>query len=322
MEAFEVVNLFQPIWADIDLLQTFPHRRPHLAHYTSISALEEIVKNDEFWFSNPLNMNDWGELRFGVLGGVEAFRTQRELILSACGDSERYEIFSRSFEIYFEKFNNNHAFDTYVFCFSEHAPENTDGRLSMWRGYGGNGSGAAIVIDTNQINHLEGVQPLVISKVEYLSDAKRHEWINQTLIKFASILKENKPPKELLNLAAHNLFERFKIFALFSKHCGFEEEGEWRVAYLKERDVSNVFSGMFGYANTVRGIETKLKFKIRPLKGFTADDLSLEKIVSNIILGPTHSSPLATAAVRRMLEVLGRPELAKKVIGSTIPFRT
>ena len=41
--------------------------------------------------------------------------------------------------------------DTYVFCLSEHAKDDTDGLLSMWRGYGGNGNGAAIVFDAGKL---------------------------------------------------------------------------------------------------------------------------------------------------------------------------
>jgi hypothetical protein len=55
---------------------------------------------------------------------------------------------------------------SYVFCLSEHAKDDTDGRLSMWRGYGGNGSGAAIVFDTAKIAAREEMS-LVIRHVHY-----------------------------------------------------------------------------------------------------------------------------------------------------------
>jgi hypothetical protein len=60
-------------------------------------------------------------------------------------------------------------------------------------------------------------------------------------------------------------------------------------------------------------------FKVAPIAGLTADDLSLAKIVDRIILGPTISSPLSRAAFIRMLEKLGHSEL--KDHASTIPFR-
>ena len=38
----------------------------HLAHYTSLEVLEKVMMNDEVWFSNPLLMNDYQEVRFGL----------------------------------------------------------------------------------------------------------------------------------------------------------------------------------------------------------------------------------------------------------------
>jgi hypothetical protein len=64
-----------------------------------------------------------------------------------------------------------------------------------------------------------------------------------------------------------------------------------------------------------------LKFKIEHIPDVTDDDLSLSKIVERIILGPSLSSPLARAAVLKMLDTLGRSELKDRVKSSTIPFR-
>lgn len=321
MNEQETLSIFQPLWGDIEQRETFPQVRPHLAHYTSIPTLENIVANDELWFSNPLNMNDFGELRFVLLRGAEMFRKNWEKIRQSCQDQNRYEVLSSNFENYFKQFDERYALDTYIFCLSKHDPDNTDGRLSMWRGYGGNGNGAAIIIDTSKINVLDGVQPLIFSKVEYLSDQDRHDWIDKTIDKFVQIINVQQPPTEMLHIAAHELFERFKLFALFTKHHGFHEEEEWRVVYLRDRDVSNVYASMLGYAHTARGIEPKFKYKVQPIKDHTAEDFSLEKIISQIILGPTTSSCLAAGAVCRMLEMHGKRELVERVVGSTIPFR-
>jgi hypothetical protein len=78
---------------------------------------------------------------------------------------------------------------------------------------------------------------------------------------------------------------------------------------------------MFHYLIGARGIEPKLRFKIAPVPGLTADDPSLHKIIERIILGPSISSPMAKAAVLRMLDILNQPELKPRVYVSTIPFR-
>ena len=131
------------------------------------------MKNDEVWFSNPLYMNDLEELRYGMLGGATTFKESIEL-KEACGTEERYRILQSSFDVLFEDFNNRHALDTYVFCLSEHNPHNTDGLLSMWRGYGQNGAGAALIFDSSKFKYIEG-SPFIISNVTYASSERRRD---------------------------------------------------------------------------------------------------------------------------------------------------
>jgi hypothetical protein len=62
-----VTQLFVPLFADLRPENAFPNKRPLLAHYTTIQALEKILTNNELWFSNPLFMNDMKAVRFGVV---------------------------------------------------------------------------------------------------------------------------------------------------------------------------------------------------------------------------------------------------------------
>ncbi|MGC2048141.1 MAG: DUF2971 domain-containing protein [Gallionella sp.] len=317
----EIYGAFQALWQDIQHAETFPVKRPLLAHYTSIATLERIMVNDEIWFSNPLYMNDMEELRFGILEGAQAFR-QHEAIKFACNDPKRYDLLLNAFEYQLNRFSNEHAFDTYVFCLSEHDIEkDTDGLLSMWRGYGSNGNGAAIIFDAAQLSHIGG-SPLIISKVSYASQDDRRQWIDAKFREFANLLSKNNVPDDKLYLPAYALFERIKMFSIFTKHRGFSEEKEWRVVYLRDRDVEHRMDGMLHYSIGRNGIEPKFKLKIKPINGVTSDNFSLDKIVSQIILGPSISSPLAVNSVRRMIETVGKHELANKLIASTTPFRS
>lgn len=239
---------------------------------------------------------------------------------SELGQPAAYATLSSAFEQYLTRFSNEHALDTYVFCLAEHDPTNTDGLLSMWRGYGGNGNGAALVFDTRQFGHIVG-SPLVVANVSYSSTQERLHWISAKLLEFANLLKNYAIPNDKLHIPAYHLFERFKMFALFNKHRGFSEEREWRVIYLRDHDTKRSLEGMLHYAVGRRGIEPKLKFIVQPIDGVTRPDLKLENIVANIILGPTVSTPLAIGSVRRMLEKLNMPQLADRVIASTTPFR-
>jgi len=318
----EVMAHFSPLYADLGGPDEFPAARPLLAHYTSLATLEKILATDEVWLSNPLLMNDFEELRFGMISAAGLIRESAG-IRDACGSPERANLFIESFEAYFKQFENEHAFDTYVLCLSEHDPDDFDGVLSMWRGYGGNGNGIAVVIDTKQFNAIEN-SPLIIAKVRYGSTQQRLDWLTSLLRQFSEILGAAQIPDEKLYVAAYLLFQRIKLFALFSKHCGFREEQEWRIAIDPERDTGKLLAPMLHYAISQRGAEPKLRMRIAPIDGLSHADheMSLEKVVERIILGPTASSPMAKKAVSRMLEKLNKSSLIERVHASAIPFRS
>ena len=116
--------------------------------------LEKILTSNEVWFSNPLFMNDMDELRFGINQGNTLVMSS-EKIAKACLTPQRAQIFKQSFANYYDLFANQHVLNTYVFCMSMHDKDDNDGMLSMWRGYGANGNGVAIVIDTAQLGMIE-----------------------------------------------------------------------------------------------------------------------------------------------------------------------
>lgn len=174
----EMFDSFSPLWNDINHTENFPAVRPLLAHYTSIGNLEAIVKGEEIWFSNPLFMNDTEEVRFGIREGASAFYNS-EQIKTACGTDERYRILTGCFHHYYNAYENDHVFDTYVFSLSRHEADQVDGRLSMWRGYGGNGHGVAIVFDSALIEFKDKGSPLIVSKVEYMKPSERRIWISK-----------------------------------------------------------------------------------------------------------------------------------------------
>jgi len=191
----------------------------------------------------------------------------------------------------------------------------------MWRGYGANGNGVALVFDTAQLNVLES-SPLIIASVTYDTTNARRAWLQSLTARFVEILNASDVPMEKLHIAAYYLFERIKLFALFTKHHGYKEEREWRVVYMPDRDRGEKLASMFQYAIGSRGIEPILKFKVLPVEGVTAPDLSLTKITERIIMGPTISSPIANATARRMFDILNHPDLKTKLRASSIPFRS
>ena len=161
----DVMQLFQPLYNDLRPEAAFHVKKPLLAHYTTIQVLEKILMTNEIWFSNPLFMNDLEEVRFGILEGSKVAMESEE-IAKACKTAERARHFRHWFGHYFGEFDTRHLVNTYVFCMSQHGNDDNDGLLSMWRGYGANGNGVAIVIDTAQLDLIDK-SPLIVGSVSY-----------------------------------------------------------------------------------------------------------------------------------------------------------
>lgn len=311
-------EFYRSLWSDLDESTGFPFTRPLLAHYSSVPILESILKNEEIWLSHPMLMNDHEELRWGFIEGRRLFNSHSGLA-TACRTSEAHSSLVESFNSYFGQFAQDHSKDVYVGCFCRHEPGDEDGLLSMWRAYGANGGGAALVFDTSKLTPSEG-SPLILAPVEYGTTDDRLRWIETSLDRLADTIRKLDLDGDQMYRAAWAFFTRLKRFALFSKHKGFEEEREWRLVYHREEDEHNRYGGMLSYAITEKGIQPKLKLKVaRAVYGNSFP--SMEDLITSVLLGPTAGTYLAQVAVERMLEQLGKPKLAKVVVACSTPFR-
>jgi hypothetical protein len=231
-----------------------------------------------------------------------------------------YNALLDAFDELYTAFDGESAFDVYVFSCAEHDDDiGDDGLLSMWRGYGGDGNGVAIVFDMGPL--LAARSPLLVRQVQYLSYEASEAWMHDKLQHFAQALQREGGPVTQMKAAAAALFERIKLFALFTKHRGFHEEREWRIVYLREQDREGIFTQQLHYAiSNKRGIEPRLRFSTDVLGG-SGNLPKLEQMVQRIILGPVLATPLALRSVARMLE-LYQPAWAERVTRSSTPYRS
>ena len=270
--------------------------------------------------SNPLYMNDLQE----IMGGMSI---ANDVILNSSvlskflGNQERVDIFHRNYIGYLGEFYSKYLMDIYVFCLSEHDPKDYDGRLSMWRGYGKNGDGAAIVFKTDYLRKRED-SPLIFVKVMYKSDQERRNIIEEKIDSFCESLVGCDIESDSIYYISYYLFQFMKFISLSIKHIGFGEETEWRVIYLPERNVNGIIpESCLDYVVGPRGIEPKLKLPIAPLAFDVPQQWNLCDIIDRIILGPTISSPISLQSVKRMLSKINKTELENKVFVSSIPLR-
>jgi hypothetical protein len=230
-------------------------------------------------------------------------------------------LINNAFSNYFHNFDVNHAFDVYVFCVSEHDPKkHPDGLLSMWRGYGANGHGAAIIFNTKFLVPIPD-SPLLIAKVNYATEVEREEWLKNIFRRCYGLLRMSDFSDAELHTLGYHMFYLMMIYSLLSKHPGFVEEQEWRVVYLPDRDAKGLFKERLHYVMTQNAIEPKLRFPLEPLMLEPRQTWTFESIVDTILLGPTHQSALAGLAIRRMFTSLKKPEFIPKLKFSGIPLR-
>jgi hypothetical protein len=317
--------LFNPLYRSfVNLVELTDEQRPlHLAHYTSLEVLEKIIQNNEIWFSNPLFMNDHQEMRFGIFEAVKLLNqlVQDNDVVASVGGSENFALVSNAFHASLQNFDVNHSLDVYVCCLSQYdAVSQPDGRLSMWRGYGANGHGAALVFNT-QFATLVPESPLLIAKVEYASAFERIERLRAIFLGCISLLRRTTINHESLWLVGFHMFHLALMYSLLSKHPGFKEEEEWRLIYMPHLDGRGLLKDNRTYLRRNNTIEPKLRFPIKPLEIEPQQLWTFDSILYRIVLGPTHGSILAVNSAKRMLQSLGKPDFATKIWVSEIPYR-
>jgi hypothetical protein len=190
----------------------------------------------------------------------------------------------------------------------------------MWRGYGANGHGAALIFNTSFLAFQAG-SPLLIAKVFYVTEQQRVDWLQKMFRRCVDVVKDNNITDADLHAVGHQMFYLMLIYSLVSKHPGFVEEQEWRIVYLPDQDREGLLKGQYSYVLAANSIAPRLRFPIEPLHIEPRQTWSFNSILDSILLGPMHSSSLAEFAVKRMFEVLKKPEFIPKLRKSDIPLR-
>lgn len=312
-------ELWNLLWDEVEGPEDYPNARPLLAHYTSAVTAEAILRGKELWLSHPILMNDVEELQWGIREAIKILSTHKG-VETACGSYDRFDRFINLFQEHVDLYDHGHARSLFAACFSMHEEGDGDGILSMWRAYGSNGEGVAIVFDTAKITPQDD-SPFILGPVKYCLPGEREALIRKEIEKIADFFlrKLSEIGDKKMGLSASYLLEKIKFISLTTKHCGFKEENEWRLIYFSERDSENLFENYVDYAAGVTGFQPKLKI---PLDGRVSWIPNLSDLIAEIILGPSHGSVLAINAFERMLDKSDLGSVKSRVRRSTIPFRS
>jgi hypothetical protein len=162
--------------------------------------------------------------------------------------------------------------------------------------------------------------PLLIAKVRYGTKNERAGWMKDAFNNCLIVLNNHDVTVQHIYSTAFIMFRMTLYHSMSSKHPGFAKEHEWRIVCFGDM-YQDLLKDRRSYLIRGNTVEPKLKFPIAPLRVNAPQTWDFDSIVYRIVLGPTHASSLAFNSAKRMLECLGKPELASKLWVSDVPYQ-
>lgn len=213
---------------------------------------------------------------------------------------------------------NQIRFNTYVASLSEHdsGQEDLYGRLSMWRAFGGTSARVALVFSVPWFSPGAEILKVMFSPVAYFTEDQLAKEIDTVLenvranVDFVSGVQ----PREWV---AGTIYTMLLSAVTCLKHCGFDEEKEWRVIHGPFPLISE---HMENGIECVSGVPQRV-FKL-PLDANISPELEFSRIFEKVIIGPTQYPVAMSGAFSAKLSEAGVSNAESKVVISEIPIRT
>lgn len=288
-------------------------------HYTSAEAALQIIKNKRIWMRNTTCMTDYSEVEHGYKILLNFFsdnnnKTKFIEALEACCSGVAMEALTLFDTLWYDI-----RFNTYIVAVSEHFDEeDSHGRLSMWRAFGGNIARVALVINVPMTSNSIQVLNIEFSPVSYLKEKEIYEELHRVInnVRTNSDFLRSVNRQILVHIITHMLI----VTVVCLKHEGFHEEREWRVIYAPKRLPSEHME----YSTEVIGgipqpvCKIPLESTRTPLLG----DLDFFRLFDRLIIGPSqYSWPMRESFVAA-LKKSGVADAEERVFVSGIPIRT
>ncbi len=296
-----------------------------LVHYTTAETALKIIRTKRFWMRNTNCMSDFSEVQHGFdfLNSFFSNEAKKESFTKALDEcipgvaSEAIAAFDRSW--------SDIRFNTYIACLSEHQDsEDPNGRLSMWRAFGGSATRVGIVLGVPYGSLSILPLNIIFSSVAYLSESAAHEDLEE-------VIGNVRANCDYLRMIGHDalvglVFLSFLFRVVCVKHEGFHEEREWRAIHAP---MLGLYTSMLGPSRimessteVVTGVP-QVVYKV-PLDASASDeiaDLDFAQIFDHLIIGPTsYPRPIYRAFVDELAKA-GVANSEKRVLVSGIPIR-
>jgi hypothetical protein len=290
-------------------------KKQRFVHYTSADAAMSMIRNKEVWMRKASMMNDFSEVEYGIQLITNSYRETPQGLKKALDYA--FKGLSFDVELFFNGWISSIRAHTYITSLSEHdESEDSIGRLSMWRAYGGAASVAFVINPSIFVSNSTSLG-VFSSPVAYLDQQGMRSLMN-TLSKniFDNIDYARSFGRDGLK---DILFHVLHFAAVSTKHLGFQEEREWRVIFnpeiYRETRVEKDIVSIKGMPQTI--------FKI-PLQDDPQNDiinLEIPKLIDRFIIGPTNHPTELQETFVELLSNVGLEDAQSKVIVSEIPLR-
>ncbi|PTR10688.1 hypothetical protein C8R32_101218 [Nitrosospira sp. Nsp5] len=287
-------------------------------HYTSAEAALNIINSKRMWMRNTRCMSDYREVQHGfeILQGFLSDKGKKDAFIKAldsCAPGAGDEAITL-----FDRWSDEIQWNTYIMSISEHDDkEDSHGRLSMWRAFGGNGARVGIVLKLPWYAEKAGTLNVSFSPVAYLPKDKAHEMMDKVIGNIdANSDFLRSVDRSLIVKAVFSMLE-FSVECL--KHEGFHEEREWRVICGPGRSPSLHIESSTEFFGGVPQLVYKLPLDVTVSESLS--HLEFSRLFDRLIIGPSPYPLVMYQAFVEALRKAGVADAENRVVASGIPIR-
>ncbi len=288
-------------------------------HYTSAEAALNIIRTKRIWMRKATCMADYREVQHGfdIFNRFFSNQAKRAAFVTAL-DATAQGAALEAINAFNQRWNDIRL-NTYVTSVSEHDPdEDSHGRLSMWRAFGGNAARVALVFSVPWLSGSSTALRILFSPVAYLDEDQVHAVLDEVISNIGA-------NREFLKSQGRDLIVNWVFTLLLAgvtclKHEGFREEREWRAIYSPRRLPSSL---MESSTEVVGGVPQPVyKLPIDATVSPALAGLEFSSMFDRLIIGPSQYPWAMIEAFTEALAKAGVANAEKRVCKSGIPIRT
>lgn len=282
---------------------------PRLHHYTSGSALINIVNSGCLWATQISCLNDSKEAQYAV--DLLSAEIQKELTSATMA---KEKVILEEMQKLVSGTDTSSA-GTFVFCFSAREDD-----LSQWRAYGGGESCFSIEFDVHQMLAALPINSATLAPCEY--DPTRQETFIKDIVRcakmFSSAEYDVQPKGQrscwVEEFVAYYLWN-VSFFAPILKHPAFKDEEEWRIVHwLRPEDVERL---RFQHRQSMISRHLPIYFSEPREDGYRPLP------IKSVMVGPSRHRAISRIGVGDLLASKKYPQAVVQAVKTTsTPFRT